>query len=89
MVGNKSCKLASSLASDACERNLTLIEWLRLRLHLLMCRSCRNCEKEIRLLHDVLALIHRKHGTFEIELPEKDRERIRDALRDIAKDVNA
>ncbi len=86
MIGNKSCKLASSLASDACERSLTLAEWLRLRLHLLMCQSCRNCKKEIRLLHDVLALIRRKHGMFKVELPEKDRERIRNALRDIAKE---
>ncbi len=86
MIGNKSCKLASSLASDACERSLTLAEWLRLRLHLLMCQSCRNCEKEIRLLHDVLGLIHRKDGMFEIQLPEKDRERIRQALRDNAKE---
>jgi len=86
MTVNKSCKLASSLASDACERSLTLIEWLRLRLHLLMCHSCRNCKNEIRLLHDVLALIHRKDGMFEVELPEKDRKRIRDALHDIAKE---
>ncbi|MDQ6959463.1 MAG: hypothetical protein Q9M27_00415 [Mariprofundaceae bacterium] len=83
MTGNKSCKLASSLASDACERSLTLNEWLRLRLHLLMCESCRNCEREIHLLHDVLALIQRKHGTFKVDLPQKDRELIRDALRDI------
>lgn len=86
MTGNKSCRLASRLASDACERSLTLIEWLRLRLHLLMCQSCRNYEKEILLLRDVLARIHRKHGMFEVELPEKDRKLIRDALRDIARE---
>ncbi len=84
MTGNKSCKRASSLASDACERRLGLTEWFRLRLHLLMCQSCRNCEQEIRLLHDVVSLIQRKNGTFEVDLPQKDRELIRDALRDIA-----
>ncbi len=86
MTGNKACKLASSLASDACERSLTLSEWLRFRLHLLMCHSCRNCKKEIHLLHDVLARVRRNNGTFKVELPQKDRELIRDALRDIAKE---
>ncbi|MDQ6959093.1 MAG: hypothetical protein Q9M24_08295 [Mariprofundaceae bacterium] len=51
-----------------------------------MCRSCRNCEEEIRLLHDVLTLIRKDHGMFEVDLPKKDRELIRDALRDIAKE---
>jgi len=86
MSNNKSCRLASSLASDACERKLSLTEWFRLRLHLLMCQSCRNCEKEIHLLHDVMTLIRGKNGTFEVDLPQKDRELIRDALRDIAKE---
>jgi len=84
MTDNKSCKRASSLASDACEHRLSITEWFRLRLHVLMCQSCRNCEQEIHLLHDVLARIRRKHGMFEVDLPQKDRELIRDALRDIA-----
>jgi len=86
MSNNKSCRLASRLASDACERRLSFTEWFRLRLHLLMCQSCHNCEKEIHLLHDVLALIRKNHGMFEVDLPQKDRELIRDALRDIAKE---
>jgi len=84
MTNNKSCKLASSLASKACELRLSFTEWFRLRLHVLMCQSCRNCEQEMRLLHDVLAHIRRKQGVFEVDLPQKDREHIRNALRDIA-----
>jgi len=86
MSNNKSCRLASKLASDACERSLSFTELFRMRLHLLMCQSCRNCEEEIRLLHDVLTLIRKDHGVFEVDLPQKDRELIRDALRDIAKE---
>jgi|GEM_PF-3043991 len=86
MTNNKSCQRASSLASDACERKLSFREWFRLRLHMLMCQNCRNCEDEIHLLHDVLALMRRKNGTFEIDLPQKDRKLIRDALRDIAEE---
>jgi len=86
MTDNKSCKLASSLASDACERRLSFTEWFRMRLHMLLCQNCRNCEQEIHLLHDVLSLIRKKNGTFGVELPQKDRELIRDALRDIARE---
>jgi hypothetical protein len=86
MSNNKSCRLASKIASDACERSLSFTEWFRMRLHLLMCESCRNCKEEIHLLHDVLALIRKSNGTFEVDLPQKDRELIRDALRDIARE---
>ncbi len=86
MSNNKSCRLASKLASNAFERRLSFTEWFRLRLHLMMCQSCRNCEEEIHLLHDVLALIRKSNGTFEVDLPQKDRELIRDALRDIARE---
>jgi len=86
MTNNKSCKLASKLASNAFERRLSFTEWFRMRLHLLLCQSCRNCEEEIHLLHDVLSLIRKNHGMFEVDLPQKDRELIRDALRDIARE---
>jgi hypothetical protein len=84
MKGLDSCKMASKLASDACERRLTFAEWLRMRLHMIMCASCRNCEKEIRLIHDTLKLIRRHPDGFAIDLPEKDRQLIRDALRRLA-----
>ncbi len=73
--------MASKLASDACERRLTPGEWLRMRLHIFMCGSCKKCEREIHLLRDVLSRIRKKHGMYEVDLPKKDREIIRDALR--------
>ncbi len=84
MKGLDSCKKASKLASDACERRLTFTEWLRMRLHMAMCASCRNYEKEIRLIHDTLKRIHRHPDGFAIDLPDEDRQRIRDALRRLA-----
>ncbi len=83
MIGNQSCKRASALASDACERQLGLAERFRMHLHILICRSCRNCKQEIQLLHGVLERIREKDETVEVDLPQKDRELIRDALRDI------
>lgn len=83
MIGKKSCKLANSLASDACERKLSFTEWCRMNIHLLMCRSCRNCKQEMLMIHDILARVRRKNEMVEVDLPQKDRELIRDALRKI------
>ncbi len=88
MSNNKSCRKASRLASDAYERRLSLGERFRMRLHILMCQSCRNCEHEIHLLHDVLALIRKRHGSLDAELSLKDREVIRNALRDLNHDTS-
>lgn len=45
-----SCKQASHLLSQSCERRLSLRQRLGLRLHLLMCRACRQFEQQLRLL---------------------------------------
>jgi len=83
MIGNQSCKQASALASDACERQLSLIERFRMNMHTLICRSCRNCKHDMQLLHGVLAHIREKEDAVKVDLPQKDRETIRDALRNI------
>jgi len=84
MMGEKACKRATRLASEALERKLSPGEWLRMRLHMAMCASCRHCEQEIRLIHDILTRIRRHPDGLAVELPEQDRRRIRDALRRIA-----
>ena len=83
----KSCELATRLASDALDRRLSTFERLRLRLHLLMCRSCSNCSKEMALLKQTLEKL-RNHEQFahkheqysDASLSEKDRKAILDAL---------
>lgn len=45
-----SCKEASRLASQQLERQLTLGERVRFRLHLAICVGCRRMEKQFRFL---------------------------------------
>ena len=48
------CEQACRLASDACERDLSLYERFRLRLHTAMCGACRNYLNALQLLHHTL-----------------------------------
>lgn len=45
------CKQATRLMSLKQDRPLTLQERLSLRMHLLMCGACRECDKQFTLLH--------------------------------------
>ncbi|MBS3935068.1 MAG: zf-HC2 domain-containing protein [Sulfuritalea sp.] len=45
-----SCKEATHVMSAAHERELGLRERIALRLHLLMCRGCRNYERQMDFL---------------------------------------
>ena len=45
-----SCKEASRLASQQLERQLTLGERVRFRLHLAICVGCRRMERQFRFL---------------------------------------
>ncbi|HKI59831.1 MAG TPA: hypothetical protein VKA23_02245 [Mariprofundaceae bacterium] len=79
---NHFCKEANQLQSDGFERKLTLTERIQLRIHLLICGACRNYSDNIKLLHTVLRDL-RKGGRVDesIALPEKDRTRIGEALK--------
>jgi hypothetical protein len=44
------CRVATRLMSEAQERPISLSENLSLRMHRMMCRGCRNFEKQMRLL---------------------------------------
>lgn len=44
------CKENSELLSQALDRPVTLHERLATRLHLMMCRSCRNFEKQLAFI---------------------------------------
>lgn len=49
-----SCHQASRLISDALERKLAPTERLRLRMHLMFCKMCRDYEQNIHLLETTL-----------------------------------
>lgn len=45
------CREATHLMSLKQDRPLTFKERLSLRMHLLMCGACRECDKQFTLLH--------------------------------------
>jgi hypothetical protein len=48
------CKQATELMSQSQDRALTLNERVRLKLHLLICSGCTNCNKQMRFLHEAM-----------------------------------
>ena len=48
------CKQASELMSQSQDRALTLKERMRLKLHLLICSGCANCNKQMRFIHETM-----------------------------------
>ncbi|CAI8695400.1 zf-HC2 domain-containing protein [Burkholderia pyrrocinia] len=46
----EACKSIARLVSDSLDRPLTASEWLRVRVHLPICRGCRNFRDQIALL---------------------------------------
>ena len=80
---NHFCKEASQLQSDAFDRELTLMEHIRLRIHLLICGACRNYSENLELLNNIFQGLRKQKKIDEnISLPESDRERIREALKE-------
>lgn len=57
-LGMYSCQEASRLISDALERKLAPTERLRLRLHLVFCKMCRDYEQNIHMLESTLSRLN-------------------------------
>ena len=74
------CKEASQLMSDRFDRELSLTERLRLRLHLLICGMCRNYASNLSLLNRMFATIRKRADEQGTCLPEKARQRIEENL---------
>ncbi len=49
-----SCKQATYLASQAQERTLTRREKMQFKVHLMVCSGCRNFNKNINNLHNLM-----------------------------------
>lgn len=49
----QSCKRATELMSQQLDRELLASEKMSLRMHLFMCRHCRKCNTQFRVLHDL------------------------------------
>ncbi|HBE69000.1 MAG TPA: hypothetical protein DDW52_12700 [Planctomycetaceae bacterium] len=52
------CREASRLASESLDRRLLVHERLALRLHQVVCWSCRQFERQLRLLRDAANRLH-------------------------------
>jgi predicted anti-sigma-YlaC factor YlaD len=79
---NHFCKEASQLQSDEFDRELTLSERFRLRIHLLICAACRNYSENLKLLNNIFHGLRKQTEEDEkITLPDSDRERIKEALK--------
>ena len=49
-----SCKEASRLLSQMQDGNVSLLQRLRIRLHLLRCEACRRFEQQLHFLHHAM-----------------------------------
>lgn len=47
------CKTVSPLYSYALDRNITLVERIRIRFHLLTCNACTNYVQNISMMRDI------------------------------------
>jgi predicted anti-sigma-YlaC factor YlaD len=79
-----SCKDITRLVSESMDHTLPLIQRIKIRIHLGMCKYCARFEKQVRLLRTV----YQKHEKVpsEAALSAKARERIRHALHASAAD---
>lgn len=76
------CRQAAELVSRGLDRQLSLGERLRLRLHLAVCRSCARYQRQLRFLGRAVHRLARRSSPPEAgpRLPEDARERIRRRL---------
>lgn len=54
------CKQATELMSQSQDRNLTLNERTRLRLHLFICSGCANFNKQMGFIHTAMEQIKKR-----------------------------
>ena len=73
-----SCKQAARLVSVSFERRLTLREWLSMRVHLMMCRTCTFYSRQIRALRAIFI----RHEENLSRTPPSDEEKLTDQARD-------
>ncbi|MBS1797955.1 MAG: zf-HC2 domain-containing protein [Acidobacteria bacterium] len=77
------CKTVTPLFSVALDRRLSLVEKLRVRLHLYSCGACLNYVSNLKFMHEVF---HQQEENFEHDkihasLSPEAKDRIREKLR--------
>ena len=84
LILTASCRETSHLVSDALDRELRWPERLAMRLHLLICRSCRGCKRQLLFLRSAVRRLRTATTASESvagpTLSEEARRRIKAAL---------
>jgi predicted anti-sigma-YlaC factor YlaD len=62
------CKEVHRLTSEGMDRELTMVERARMRVHLLVCAACRNFTDQMELIRRAM----RKLGTADGTLPDEE-----------------
>lgn len=77
------CKTVAPLFSYAFDRKLSLIEKLRVRLHLYTCGACLNYVSNLKFMHEVFERQEENFDTAKIHTPlsPEAKERIKEKLR--------
>jgi hypothetical protein len=65
-----SCKQTALLLSQGQDRDLAFGERLALRVHLVICKGCRNVDAQFRFLRRAIGELGRHPG---VDFPEPDR----------------
>ena len=80
-----SCKEVSALVSRSREERVSVLERMKIRLHLTVCEACSRFERQVRFMDRAMKDYVRKEPERGWEGPgllREARERIRQALRD-------
>jgi hypothetical protein len=76
------CKEASRLLSQSLDQSLPTMKRLELRLHVWLCRSCSNFEKQLKFLRRAAHQLEGEESQADqARLSAEARERIRKAVR--------
>lgn len=77
------CKTVTPLFSHSFDRKLTLLERLRVRLHLYTCRACLNYVSNLGFIHEALGAQEEefRNEKFRAALGAESKERIKQALK--------
>ncbi len=78
---NLPCEGMTRLASESLDRDLSRLERVALRTHLLYCHACRRFVQQVELLRRAVRRIEADDALPGPALPDDARERIKRALR--------
>ena len=79
-----SCDETSHLISQALDENISLIQKLRIRMHLMFCKYCRNFMKQMSLIRAIMkrqAVDEKSDKVGEVSLSDQARKRIETQLK--------